>query len=615
MAALGALVPLVLLYLLKQKRVEEKVPANFLWKQAIEDLRASSLFQRFRAPLLFLLQAASIVLCALAAAGASLDLDVGRAPRRVILLLDRSASMRTADEGGRTRFDAARDLAEELVDGLARGDEMTVVAFDSRAEVVAAFTPDAERLRETLAALAPRDLPTRLGDGLETAVSFARASRGFDPEIVVVSDGGVEEVLPSVPFPLRYVKVGKSGANQGISSVAVSRTPGESAQALVRVDNGDEREARRTVVLRKGDEILDAKQVDLEPGGDAAVFFSLPDADETQATRLSVALEGTDVLAADDRVAFLLRPATPRTGLVVRSAPSLHLDPARLGKLRPNLVVIAATPEEAAASIRAGEPKIDLVIWDGVAPTELPDVPAQVYVDCVPPGAGLVETGTLPDPIVIDWSRTHATTARCQFDDVFVLEARKLAGTERSLALVESTGGPLVLLTPVPGREVVVVAFDPAKSNLPLKLAWPLFLANTIDYLLAAGDRAGDEAVVRTGTQIPLDPRRAPWTGDAPDGTKLDVSPDAQGRPVLRDTTRSGVHVLRDATGRESLHALALLDPAEVRVAPRDTLVVGGEARASDPSGLRRNLLLRDPLLLALLGVLLLEWAVWCGRR
>ena len=38
MAALGALVPLVVLYILKQRREEYRVPANFLWAQALEDL-------------------------------------------------------------------------------------------------------------------------------------------------------------------------------------------------------------------------------------------------------------------------------------------------------------------------------------------------------------------------------------------------------------------------------------------------------------------------------------------------------------------------------------------------------------------------------------------------
>lgn len=624
MAALGALAPLVVLYLLKQKRIEEKVPANFLWARAIEDMRASSLFQRFRAPLLFLLQAASIALCALAAGGASLDLDVGHAPRRVVLLLDRSASMRATDEGGRTRFEAALDLAEDLVDGLARSDEMMVIAFDERAEVLQAFTPDTARLRDVLAKVEPRDLPTHLGDGLETAVSFARASRGFDPEIVVVSDGNVEKELPSVPFSLRFAKVGTSGANQGIATVTVTRTPGETPQVLVRVENGDTKDVKRTVVLSAAGGVLNARELDLPAGSDAAVFFELPDADDEKPVEMSVALEpvapAADVLPADDRVQFVLRPAVPRNGLLVRSEPSIHLDPGRMQKLRPGLILAGVTPAEAAAAIQAGTPRVDFVCYDGEAPATLPPVPAQMYVDCVPPGAGLVLTGTLEDPIIIDWSRTHPTTSRCQFDDVFVTEAKKLAGTERSLALVESTGGPLVLLTPVPGREVLVVAFDPAHSNLPLKLAWPLFLANSIDYLLTGVAREGEEAILKTGSHLPLDPDRGACTVETPTGAKIDVARDATAggaaaRPVFRDGVVNGLYRVRDAKGTETVHAFALLDSAEIRVAPQDKITVGGEARASDPAGLRRNLLLRDPLLLAVLGVLLLEWAVWCGRR
>lgn len=624
MAALGALAPLVVLYLLKQKRIEEKVPSNFLWARAIEDMRASSLFQRFRAPLLFLLQAAAVALCALAAGGASLDLDVGHAPRRVVLLLDRSASMQAADEDGRTRFDKAKDLAGDLVGGLARADEMMVIAFDQRAEVLQAFTPDAARLRDVLGKAAPRDLPTHLGDGLETAVSFARASRGFDPEIVVISDGNVERDLPSVPYPMRFAKVGTSGANQGIATVSVTRTPGEAPQVLVRVENGDTKDVRRSVVLTAGDAVLDARELDLPAGGDAAVFFELPDSaddkPQTMQVTLGPAKPGEDVLAADDRVPFVLRPAVPRNGLIVRAEPSIHLDPGRMQKLRPGLVLAGVTPAEAAAAIAAGTPRVDFVCYDGEAPAALPPVPAQMYVDCVPPGAGLSLTGTLEDPIIIDWSRTHPTTSRCQFDDVFVNEAKRIAGAERSLTLVDSTGGPLVLLTPVPGREVLVVAFDPAQSNLPLKLAWPLFLANSLDYLLGGAAREGEEALLKTGTFLPLDPERGACTVTTPAGAKVEIAPDpaASGpaaRPVFRDGVTTGVYHVRDAAGTETLHAFALLDAGEIHVAPQDKITVGGEARASDPAGLRRNLLLRDPLLLAVLGVLLLEWAVWCGRR
>jgi hypothetical protein len=208
----------------------------------------------------------------------------------------------------------------------------------------------------------------------------------------------------------------------------------------------------------------------------------------------------------------------------------------------------------------------------------------------------------------------HPTTVRCLFDDVQVLEAMRLTGTERSRTLVDSTGGPLVLLTPVPGREVVLVAFPPSQSNLPLKLAWPLFMANTMDFLLSGVERAGEEAVSATGVPIVLAD-----SGDllvtAPDGKETRVAADATGRAQFVGTVRSGVYQVTPGGGRSAPYSAALLDPAEIRIAPRETLVLGELPVRAATTSISRHVLLRDPLLLLALALLVLEWAVWCGRR
>jgi hypothetical protein len=614
MAALGALVPLLALYLLKQKRIELKVPTNFLWARAVEDLRASSLFQRLRATLLLFLQAAAIALFALAAAGASLDLRLGDTPRHVILLVDRSASMKSADEDGRTRIDVAKDLAHERANALSTADEMMIVGFDVKAEVAAAFTGDKARLSSVIDSLAARDLPTKAADALMLAVSFAQASKGFDTEIVVLSDGRVEEDLPPVPFPVTYLKVGRSGANQGIASLQVSRTPGEKAQVFVHVENGSAEPVERNVALRQGAKLLDARALAMAADGGATAFFELEDPTGPEPQELTVSLEGKDVLAADDSVSFVLRPAVPRTGLVVAAEPSLWLDPKKLERLHPGLALTTVTPEEAAAKIASGDAAVDFICYAGVEPKELPPVAAQLYIDAVPPGSGLVRGAAQQYPIVVDWDRTHPATARCQFDDLLITESTKLGGTERSRVLIDSTGGPLALLTPVPGREVVVLAFSPGKSNFPLKLSWPLFLANTLDFLLARTERAGEEPVTKTGSPLVL------GTGEAaavtsPSGEKSDVKPDARGRLVFNATDEAGLWRAKRGDGPEDVRAYALLDPAEIRVAPKDQLVVGGDKLPAAPRATQRNLLLRDPLLVAALAILVLEWAIWCGRR
>jgi Ca-activated chloride channel family protein len=615
MAALGALVPLVALYLLKQKRVEQKVPTNFLWARAVEDLRASSLFQRLRAGILLLLQAIAVALFALAAAGASLALRVGDAPRRLIVLLDRSASMKCTDEAdGRSRIDVAKELARRQADALAGADEMMVVAFDVRAEVTASFTSDAARLRRAIDGISARDLPTRAADALTLAVSFARATQGFDAQILLYSDGALESDLPSVPFPVQFAKVGTSGANQGITGVQVARAPGERAQVFVRVENGSAEAVERTVALRRGKETLDARAVSLPADGAATAFFELPEPETAEPVVLTAAIDGSDVLAADDSASFVLRPAVPRTGLLVASGPRIYLDPAKIERLHPGLALAAVSPEEAAATFAKGDASVDFVCYDGVEPKELPPVAAQLYVDAAPPGSGLVRGPAQQYPIVIDWDRRHPTTARCQFDDLLVTESWKVGGSERSRTLVDSTGGPLALLTPVPGREVVVLAFSPANSNLPLKLSWPLFLANTLDFLLSRTERSGEEPVLATGAPLSLVPHgRVKVT--SPSGVAAEVDRDDRGRAVFTATDEAGVWTVKDGDGPADVRAYALLSASEIRVAPRERLTLGGAPVESSARDARGGVLLRDPLLLAALGVLMIEWAIWCSRR
>jgi hypothetical protein len=610
-AALGMLVPLVVLYLLKQKRQETQVPAAFLWQHALEDLRASSLFQRLRTPLLFFLQVASVILFGLAAAGASLDVSAGDEPRRVILVVDRSRSMQAEDEDGRTRMEVARDLCRDAIDGLRGSDELMLVAFDARATVLVAFTGDEDLLTDAVDSLESRDLPSRPAEALRLAGSFAKASPGFVPEVLVVSDGAVTGDLPLLSCEVTFARIGTSGDNQGVADARLTHVPGELPQLFVRVENGAPEPASRMLVLRRDGEVADARKLVIPPGGDAVAFFELEEPEGEAPVILEAGLDGEDVLDADDRVRLILRPSVPRFGLLVRDTPSLHLDARKLEALHPGLAVVEVTRAEALASIDGGT-RVDLVVYDGVAPDAIPEVPAQIYVGALPPGSGLSSSGSQELPIIIDWSHTHPVTARCKLGDVHIDESLRLAGHERSEVLVDTTGGPLLLLTPVPGREVLLLGMNPSQSNLPLKLAWPLFLANSLDFLLADVQREDEAPLFPTGTPIRVDGAES-FDVVLPDGTRVTSEPAPDGRPIVATTHAAGLY---EVEGKDAdVRSFALLDSDEIRVAPAEELVLGGDRVKASPGGIRRNLLLRDPLLLLALAILLLEWAVWCGRR
>src|SRR3954470_14733233 len=104
-------VPIVLLYILRQKRPDVAVSSTILWSKALADMRASTPFQKLRRNLLLLLQ-----LLILAALVITLMRPVVRAQANQtqagVIVIDATGSRQTHDGeegggGGMTRLERA----------------------------------------------------------------------------------------------------------------------------------------------------------------------------------------------------------------------------------------------------------------------------------------------------------------------------------------------------------------------------------------------------------------------------------------------------------------------------------------------------------------------------
>src|SRR5215831_3449227 len=106
-------IPIILLYLLKRKRREVVVPSLLLWKQALEDLRAQTPFQKLRTNLLLFLQLFALVL--ITAILSQPYIPGSGTSRKFILVLDTSGSMKASDESP-NRFQKAQDRLLQVLD-------------------------------------------------------------------------------------------------------------------------------------------------------------------------------------------------------------------------------------------------------------------------------------------------------------------------------------------------------------------------------------------------------------------------------------------------------------------------------------------------------------------
>lgn len=186
---------LVILYFLKLRRIPREVSSTLLWKKSIQDLQANAPFQKLRRNLLLFLQLLilGLILLALAQPRSTASSAAGR---KLVILVDRSASMRAVDgDGGsvgdRTRLDVAKERAISMVEGLASpslfeesedADEAMVIAFDRSAEIVSQFTSDKQALLAAINGIVQTDGPS----SIEEAYRLAQSQR---PNRVVIDSG------------------------------------------------------------------------------------------------------------------------------------------------------------------------------------------------------------------------------------------------------------------------------------------------------------------------------------------------------------------------------------------------------------------------------------------
>jgi hypothetical protein len=152
------------------------------------------------------------------------------------------------------------------------------------------------------------------------------------------------------------------------------------------------------------------------------------------------------------------------------------------------------------------EPRYDVIIYDRVAPPKYPERGNFICIGVVPPrGLRLREvpapaSDKLPDgrqrpvrvqEVAVDrWERNHPILRGLDLGELFVESAGRIAPAEGSEVLVEGKGDPavpLVVLHREEGRTFLVLPFSVLDSNWPIKVSFPVFLKQAVDYLAGQG--------------------------------------------------------------------------------------------------------------------------------
>ena len=574
--ALTALIPVILLWILKKRAKRETVPSLLLWKRMESETPQSKPFQKLRSRLLLWLQ----ILMVLAFTFALMrPATTGGAQGDAVFIFDLSASMQAVDSEGVSRMERAKKQALQTLDGLRDADAVTVLTAGASFEQPLSRSSDHAQAHRVIEALQAEN---GVGD-MDGALALARALRR-DIEslrVYVFTDDATLSLSDAA-----LCAVGEPGENRALLDATMQP---ESATAFARLKNYGAA-CETTLECYADGALCDVRTVALDANEETGVRFSLPETAETVEIRIA----DEDALAADNVRYAVRQTQTKRTALLVTGG-NIFLERA-LG-LDGSLTVDLAAPGDAQTAA-----EYDLYVYDGAMPETLPETGAILALN---PGRDVLGVSVGTAAGVSSALRAAAgETAReiCRnllLEDIAIRTAAPLSGGTPVL----QAGGECLLAVDEDGaHRAAVVGFDVHDSNLPLKADFPVLIQNLLAYLLPDPAAEIENAVCGESVVIAYDVRSTEVSVRTPSGKTAAL---AGGR--LSQTQEIGLYTLRerfaDGTSRETRFALHI--PAQ----ESNTLSVADSSAGTQSEETGRGY--REWTLWALLALFALAIAEW----
>ena len=497
---------IVMLYLLKLKRRPMPISTLMFWQRVLEESRRRAFFQKLRNLFSLLLHLLIFALILAALAKPVFDRAV-RDGSSTVLIIDTRARMQ-AKEGNETRLDLAKKLAANYLGNAAAGRPLAIIAAHHAPVVVTPFTTDEKVLRETLAAVQSTDATGDLAPAVELAEQLLAAREGAK-RIVVLTAGQLP--IFNSQFAIETLPVGAAHDNLAITRFATRplfNSP-QTSEVLLSVANYGAAPVTTNLELALDGKLLDVKPLTLAPGQTAVqVFPTVPRNTAGSRGWLTARLDTPDALASDNVAYAVLPPQQPRRVLLVTKG-NWFLE--KMLAADQSLTFELLAPD--AFTLPLAE-KFDVTILDDALPAGFDLATAAgnfLFIKKTP----FAEVGIpLEQPLVSETSDRHPALRLVNLRNVTIVRATALVdpppiGDWRFETVIKSFDHPLMIAGERRNQRLAALALDLTDSDLPLRVAFPLLMSNTLQWL--AGATTPQMPSLPAGATFPLTAEQSVW--------------------------------------------------------------------------------------------------------
>lgn len=522
--AFAVLVPVIILYLLKPKPKDLRIPSLMFIMSMEQRRRFRSFFRRIIRDPLLLIQIIALSLLVLAIANPFYTTkETIKINREIVIVIDMSASMQA---GTPTAFDQAIGTAQSIILDLSENDKVSVLLAENMPSIVLKQGTKYEAASIT-GKLVPKATPTGIGGAILLGANLLKDSK-VDRIVYVLSDfSSYEGIDPRAAqktafaegISVKFIRIGTVGENVGIvSSRSGKSQSGCFMEVLAKNYGQNEKMAVATLTLDGRDVSSAEKTI---KGGSSEVFSlssACSNAEHEAITSISVA----DDLRIDNS-AYAIIPATIETDvLLIREKDSGRYVKYALESL-PGVNVDESYPPIYPQDYSG----YDVIVFQDSLPQNLLEGTFRQLRRFVGGGGDLIVFGfegllrvspeeaedILPIvPVEISNYETsplklfeHQILKDVDIEDIGVKRYLYADSREGSVTLAEVSGSPALSLMNFGSGQVVYVGIYPDTnwSDFQLKPSFPVFWNNLLTWL-NRDKSLGDSMNFKTGESMLL---------------------------------------------------------------------------------------------------------------
>ncbi len=614
--ALAVFIPgIILLYLLKQKVVNQKISALNLWKEAYENVQASTPWEKFRNNILMYMQIAALLLLILALMSPYIT-GSGSEYSNVLIIIDNSASMSGLYSEDESKLDVAKEQAADYVNSN-DGTRYTIMTVSNTPELIISGSDDKGRVSDAVNNIETTDIAGSLDQAASMVQSLVAAWKSYKVIAFTDSSANMQNINCEV------VDLSIQGNNGAIQSLSHTVSEDGTVKVMARVDNYGSNSLNTDVNLYIGNKLYDIQNVTVEAGESSIVYFKDIASGKYNSILagntpyLMAELNSKDMLAGDNIVYDILDNGSENKILLVTDK-NTFLEKAL--KISGSQTIDKVQPKDAEA---ADIEEYSLVVYDGVLPGELSETGNIIFIN--PPASDVKkETEGWQKDIFIYGKKSKSSVIRIlkgnvtEYIEDYSFSSLDVLGfkTPKWAKAFFETGSKLSAgyLGNYNGRMVAVIGFDLHNTDFPLQTEFPIFMYNLLRETMSA--RIAEKSVYNAGEAVSIQKKgkSEKVVVTKPDGTKENYNLEG-GTVVFADTIDAGLYSIKEDDGE--MYFIVPF-PEEESDVLKETVITSDKNTKTDVnktlSGSISKKMVVLPVLALLLVLLMAEWIVYRKR-